>query len=124
VIQRQAAEGTEVILGATRDTKFGPLLMFGLGGIFVELMKDVVFRVHPLSDTDAHEMIRAVKGFPMLDGARGRPKADLGALESVILRLDYLMAICADIRELDINPLFASPAGTPTAAADARVTLT
>jgi acetyl coenzyme A synthetase (ADP forming)-like protein len=124
VIQRQAGEGTEVILGATRDAKFGPLLMFGLGGIFVEIMKDVVFRVHPLSDADAHEMIRAVKGFPMLDGARGRPKADVAALEAVMLRLDYLMAICPDIGELDINPLFAAPAGTPTAAADARITLT
>jgi acyl-CoA synthetase (NDP forming) len=98
--------------------------MFGLGGIFVEIMKDVVFRVHPLSDADAHEMIRAVKGFPMLDGARGRPKADVAALEAVMLRLDYLMAICPDIGELDINPLFAAPAGTPTAAADARITLT
>jgi len=123
VLQQQATEGTEVILGATRDSKFGPLLMFGLGGIFVEVMKDVVFRVHPLSDRDAHDMIRAVKSFPLLDGARGRPKADLAALEAVILRLDALMAACPDIAELDINPLFAGRTGTPTAAADARVTL-
>ncbi|HQZ39665.1 MAG TPA: acetate--CoA ligase family protein [Vicinamibacterales bacterium] len=123
VVQRQATHGTEVILGATRDAKFGPLLMFGLGGIFVEVMKDVVFRVHPLSDADAREMIRAVKSFPLLDGARGRPRADLAAIEAVILRLDQLMARCPDLGELDINPLFASPAGLPTAAADARVTL-
>ena len=123
VVQQQATAGTEVILGATRDGKFGPLLMFGLGGIFVEVMKDVVFRIHPLSDRDANDMIRSVKSFPLLDGARGRPKADLQALEAVILRLDALMAACPDIAELDINPLFAGPAGTPTAAADARVSL-
>jgi acetyl coenzyme A synthetase (ADP forming)-like protein len=123
VLQQQAAAGTEVILGAARDPKFGPLLMFGLGGIFVEVMKDVVFRIHPLSDRDAHDMIRSVKGFPLLDGARGRPKADLAALEAVILRLDAVMAACPDIAELDINPLFAGPIGSPTAAADARVTL-
>ena len=72
VLQQQASAGTEVIAGATRDPKFGPLLMFGLGGIFVEVMKDVAFRVHPLSDADAHEMIRAVEGLP---AARGRAGA-------------------------------------------------
>ena len=123
VLQQQALHGTEVILGATRDPKFGPLLMFGLGGIFVEVLKDVAFRVHPLSDLDAREMIRAVKGFPLLDGARGRPPADLAALEQVILRLDRLMAVCPAIAELDVNPLFAGPPGSPTAAADARITL-
>ena len=124
VVQRQATQGSEVILGATRDAKFGPLLMFGLGGIFVEIMKDVVFRVHPLSDADAQEMIHAVKGFPLLDGARGRPKADLVTLEAIILRIDRLMAVCPDIGELDINPLFAAPTGGATAAADARIRLT
>ncbi|MEZ5287213.1 MAG: acetate--CoA ligase family protein [Vicinamibacterales bacterium] len=123
VIQRQAAHGTEVILGATRDPKFGPLLMFGLGGIFVEVLQDVAFRVHPLSDIDARDLVRAVKGFPLLDGARGRPRADLDAIETAILRLDRLMALCPDIAELDINPLFAAPDGLPTAAADARITL-
>jgi acetyltransferase len=123
VIQQQAAAGTEVILGVTRDSKFGPLLMFGLGGIFVEVMKDVAFRVHPLLDTDAADMIRAVKGFPLLAGARGRPPADLPALEHILLRLDHLMGVCPAIAELDINPVFAAPAGHLTAAADARITL-
>jgi acetyltransferase len=123
VLQQQATAGTEVILGATRDPKFGPLLMFGLGGIFVEVMKDVAFRVHPLTDADAREMIRAVKGFPLLDGARGRPRADLAAIETIVLRLDRLMALCPAIAELDVNPLFAAAAGSPTAAADARITL-
>ncbi|HTM33589.1 MAG TPA: acetate--CoA ligase family protein [Vicinamibacterales bacterium] len=123
VLQQQASTGTEVIAGATRDPKFGPLLMFGLGGIFVEVMKDVAFRVHPLSDADAHEMIRAVKGFPLLEGARGRPRADLAALETILLRLDSLMAACPAIVELDLNPVFAAPPGAVTAAADARITI-
>jgi acetyltransferase len=97
--------------------------MFGLGGIFVEVMKDVAFRLHPLSDEDARGMIRAVKGFPLLDGARGRPRADLAALETMLLRLDQLMSICPAIAELDLNPVFAAPAGAPTAAADARITI-
>ena len=97
--------------------------MFGLGGVFVEVMKDVVFRVHPLSDIDAGEMVRAVKGAALLMGARGRPPADLPALEHVLLRLDALMASRPDIVELDVNPVFAAPAGHPTAAADARITL-
>ena len=123
VLQQQATQGTEVIVGATRDPKFGPLLMFGLGGIFVEVMKDVAFRVHPLSDADATEMIQSVKGFPLLDGARGRPRADLSALATIILRLDRLMALCPAIAEIDVNPVFAAPAGHPTAAADARIGL-
>lgn len=123
VVQRQASAGTEVILGATRDPKFGPVLMFGLGGVFVEVLKDVVFRVHPLSDIDAAEMVRAVKGAGLLMGARGRPPADLPALEQVLLRLDVLMASRPEITELDVNPVFAAPAGHPTAAADARITL-
>jgi acetyltransferase len=121
VLQQQATQGTEVILGATRDPKFGPLLMFGLGGIFVEVMQDVVFRVHPLSDADAHDMVRAVKGFPLLDGARGRPRADLAAIETILLRLDCLMAVCPAIAEVDLNPVFAAPARA--AAADARIAL-
>lgn len=124
LVQQMARPGREVIVGAVTDPTFGKVVMFGLGGIFVEIMKDVVFRVHPLSDVDAQDMIRAVKGFPMLDGARGRPKADLAALEAIILRIDCLMATCPDIGELDINPLFAAPAGAATAAADARITLT
>jgi acetyltransferase len=97
--------------------------MFGLGGVFVEVMKDVAFRVHPLSDADAQAMVREVQGFPLLDGARGRPRADLAALETILLRLDALMAACPAIAELDVNPLFAASIGAPTAAADARISV-
>ncbi|MGE3275346.1 MAG: acetate--CoA ligase family protein [Vicinamibacterales bacterium] len=125
VVQRMAgAGGREVILGATRDPKFGPVMMFGLGGIFVEVLKDVVFRVHPVSDIDAHEMIRAIKGFPLLAGTRGMAAVDLEALETTILRLNQLLTDCPEIAEFDINPFFAAPPGDSSAAADARITLT
>lgn len=123
VVQRMAAGGTEVIAGASRDPKFGPLLMFGLGGIYVEVLKDVAFRVHPLTDADAHDMLREIKGFPILAGARGAPAADLDALAATLLRLDQLAGEFPDIAEIEINPLFAAPAGVPSAAADARVAL-
>ena len=124
VVQQMAqGGGSEVILGATRDPKFGPLLMFGLGGIFVEVLKDVVFRVHPLSDIDAHEMVRAIKGFPMLTGIRGHAKVDLPSLETALLRLDQLMADFPDIVEVDINPFFGASSPSQCAAADARITI-
>ncbi len=123
VIQRMAAGGTEVIIGATRDPKFGPLLMFGLGGIFVEVLKDVAFRVHPISDIDAHDMVRAIKGFPLLAGVRGHTPVDLPSIETTLLRLDQLMADFPDIQEVDINPFFAAAKAGDCAAADARITL-
>ena len=123
VVQQMARGGTEVILGAARDPKFGSLLMFGLGGIFVEVMKDVAFRVHPLSDIDVHEMIRAIRGFPLLAGVRGQAPVDLASIESALLRLDQLMADFPEIQEVDINPFFAAPASDDCAAADARITL-
>jgi acetyl coenzyme A synthetase (ADP forming)-like protein len=123
VVQRQAPGGTECILGATRDPKFGPLMMFGLGGVFVEVLKDIVFRVHPLSDADAFDMIHSIKSFPLLTGARGQAPVDLDALQTTILRLDQLMADCPDIAELDLNPFFAAPGKNASAAADARITL-
>jgi acetyltransferase len=124
VVQRMAAAGTEVVLGSTRDRTFGPLLMFGLGGVYVEVLKDVVFRVHPLSDVDASEMVRGIRSFPILAGMRGQVAADLGVLETTILRLDQLMADVPEIQEIDINPFFAGSLAADSAAADARVALT
>jgi acetyl coenzyme A synthetase (ADP forming)-like protein len=124
VVQRMAAAGTEVVLGSTRDRAFGPLMMFGLGGVYVEVLKDVVFRVHPLSDVDASEMVRGIRSFPILAGRRGQVAADLAVLEATILRLDQVMADVPEIHEIDINPFFAGPAGAASAAADARVALT
>ena len=84
-VQRMVRGGQEVILGMTRDQQFGPLLMFGLGGVFVEVMRDVSVRVHPLTDVAARGMIQQVKGFPLLAGARGEKPADLDFLEEVLL---------------------------------------
>ena len=123
VLQQQATTGVEVIAGAVRDPRFGPLLMCGLGGVFVEVLQDVSFGVHPLHGTDIQAMLRRLKAFPLLDGARGRPKADLQALEDILRRIEALMVACPAIAELDINPLFAAPVDGVTAAADARVTL-
>lgn len=123
VLQQQATVGTELIVGASRDPGFGPFVMCGLGGVFVEVLNDVAFGVHPLRASDADAMLRSLKAFPVLDGARGRPKTDRQVLCDLLLRLDALMTACPAIAEIDINPFFAAPVGTLAAAADARVIL-
>ena len=107
LVQRMIQGGRETIVGSTRDQKAGPLLMFGLGGIFVEVMKDVVFRVHPVTDVDAAEMVRTIRGYPLLEGVRGAAPADLKALEEVIRRVSQLVGEQEAIEEMDINPLAA-----------------
>lgn len=124
VVQRMAGTGTEVIFGATRDRTFGPVLMFGLGGVFVEVLKDVVFRVHPLTDIDAHDMLRGIRAFPILAGTRGQAGVALDALETVLLRLSQLLSDVPEIAEFDINPFFATADGQDGGFADARITLT
>jgi acetyltransferase len=123
VVQRMARGGTEVIMGSSRDPKFGPLMMFGLGGIFVEVLKDVAFRVHPICDVDARDMIRSVKGHALLAGARGRPPAHTASIEAALLRLSQLLSEFPEIVEFDINPFFAAASEQDSAAADARITL-
>ncbi|MDP1569766.1 MAG: acetate--CoA ligase family protein [Vicinamibacterales bacterium] len=124
VVQRMAQGGTEVIFGSSRDPKFGPLMMFGLGGIFVEILKDVAFRVHPIADIDAREMIREIKSFPILTGARGHAAVDLATLETTLLRLNQLLADFPEIEEFDLNPYFAAATAEASGAGDARITLT
>lgn len=109
LVQRMIRGGRETIVGSTRDLKAGPLLMFGLGGIFVEVMKDVVFRVHPVTDVDAGEMVRAIRGYPLLEGVRGAAPVKLAALEEVIRRVSQLVGEQEMIEEMDINPLAAFP---------------
>ncbi len=121
-VQRQAPPGIEVIVGLTTDAQFGPVVMFGLGGVLVELLQDVAFRVVPLTARDAREMIREVKGFALLQGYRGAPPADLGALEALLLKVSELAQRHPEIAELDLNPVFAYPDGA--VAVDARVVLT
>src|SRR5581483_8055822 len=101
----------EVMVGVTQDPLFGPLVAFGLGGIHVEVLADVGFRVPPLSDRDAADMVRAIKGYRLLQGYRGHPAADVAAIEEVLLRVSRLVEDVAEIRELDLNPVIALPPG-------------
>ena len=121
-VQPMAAPGTEVILGITQDQQFGPVLMFGLGGVFVELLKDVAFRVVPLEPRDASEMIREIQGFPVLEGFRGAEPADLAAIERMLLQLSEFAEAHPEVAELDLNPVFARADGA--IAVDARIVLT
>ena len=120
LVQAMVSGGTEVILGVTQDPLFGPAILFGLGGIFAEVMKDVCFRIAPITRSEAMAMIRSIKAFPILDGARGRPKADLEALADALVRLAALAVDLQDsIAEIDINPLIVLPAGQGVVAVDA-----
>ncbi len=119
LVQSMAGPGTETIVGLTRVPRVGALVMFGMGGIFVEVMRDVVLRLTPLRDVDAEEMIREVKLFKLLEGVRGQAPRDLAALRDVVLRLAQLGPRHPRIVEMDVNPLLATPDGV--VAVDARV---
>jgi len=123
VLQAQVGRGTEVIFGVATDPKFGPLMMVGLGGVFVEILKDVSFRVHPISDVDALEMLEGLKGAAILSGVRGQPPADKACLVQVLQRLNQLLTEATDIEELDINPFFVGALGQSSGAVDARFRL-
>jgi len=114
--------GQEVIVGMSLDPRFGPILMFGLGGIYVEALRDVAFRVHPVTRIDAEEMIRSIRGFPLLEGVRGEIGADLDLLAEVIQRMSQLVGDHERISELDLNPFLALETGG--VAVDARISLT
>lgn len=110
-VQAMVRGGVETIVGVSRDPSGLPLVMFGLGGVHVELMRDVAFRIAPLRDVDAAELLRAPRGFPLLDGYRGAAKVDLAAIEDVLLRVSALAAACPALLELDLNPLIARADG-------------
>jgi acetyl coenzyme A synthetase (ADP forming)-like protein len=120
-VQPMVSDGVEAIIGMTQEPSFGPVLMFGLGGVYVELLRDVTFRVHPVTDRDAAEMVRTVRGAKLLDGWRGAPAADTAALEQAILRLSQLVGEIPEIVELDLNPLKVRPRGKGCMVVDARV---
>ena len=120
ILQEQKARGREVIIGATESPGLGSLVMFGLGGIFVEVMKDVVFALAPLSRPEARGMLRGIKGFGLLEGVRGEPGVDLEALEGLLIRVSRLVADFPSIVEMDLNPVLAYPDQAP-AAVDVRV---
>jgi acetate---CoA ligase (ADP-forming) len=115
----EQVKGTEIIVGMSRDASFGPMLMVGMGGIFVEVYKDVAFRLVPLNRTDALEMIGEIRAQPLLNGARKRPVLDRGELAEVLIRISDLVDACPQIHELDLNPLVITPKGL--VAIDARV---
>jgi acetyl-CoA synthetase (ADP-forming) len=121
VVQEMAAPSTEVIVGATKDPQFGPALMFGLGGIFVEVLKDVTFRIAPITEEDAREMITEVKAYPILKGYRGQPPADIEAIVKILLNTSKLVMDHQEIKELDLNPIIVYEKGAKTV--DARIIL-
>ena len=123
LIEEMAPKGVEVIIGCNRDAKFGPLMMFGLGGTMVEVLKDVQFRLAPMSKYWAEDMIRSIRSFAVLDGFRGTPKADIEKVAEIILRLSTMAVNHPEIAELDINPLIVHPVGTGCSVADSRIQL-
>jgi acetyltransferase len=123
LVQQMARGGREVVMGMVHDPQFGPLLMFGLGGIYVETLKDVSFRVWPITDRDAQEMIQSIRSFPILKGTRGESSVNFSMLEETLLRLSQLVGDFPNIAELDINPFIASHKADASKAVDAKLTL-
>jgi acyl-CoA synthetase (NDP forming) len=121
LVQPMVAGGTEVMVGVTQDPLFGPLIAVGLGGVHVEILGDVCFRVTPLTDADAAEMVRSIRGYRLFGGYRGHPAADVAAIEEVLLRVSRLVEEVHEVRELDLNPIFALPPGQGCRIVDARV---
>jgi acetyl-CoA synthetase (ADP-forming) len=120
-VQTMAPSGVEVIIGMSKDPQFGPVLMFGLGGVFVEVLKDVSFRIVPVSKRDAKEMIREIKGYPILEGYRGQKPVKITALEDLIVKVSQFVEQNPQIKELDLNPIFAY--SDKAVAIDARIIL-
>jgi acyl-CoA synthetase (NDP forming) len=120
-VQKMARPGAEVIIGMSKDAQFGPVLMFGLGGILVEVLKDVSFRIVPLTRRDAREMIREIKGYPLLEGYRGQEAADIAYLEDLLMKVSEFVDKHPEIKELDLNPIFAYRDGAVVV--DARIIL-
>jgi acyl-CoA synthetase (NDP forming) len=120
-VQHMAPAGTEVIVGMTTDPQFGPVVMFGLGGIMVEVMKDVSFRVVPLEERDAEQMIDEIRGSAILEGVRGQPPVDKAAIKNAILKVSEFVEANPDVRELDLNPMMIYADGA--IAVDARIVI-
>ena len=121
LVQSMIPRGVEVMVGVTQDPLFGPLIAFGLGGIHVEILGDVRFRVTPLTDRDAGEMVQEIRGYRLLQGYRGQGPADVEAIQEVLLRISRLVEEAAEITELDLNPIFALPPGEGCRIVDARI---
>jgi len=123
LVQKMLDPGKEIILGMSRNPRFGPLLMFGLGGIYTEALRDVSFRLAPIRENVAMEMVRKIRSYRLLEGVRGEPPSDLTALAECLLRLSQFVTDHPQIKELDINPLIVYPRGRGAVVADARIIL-
>jgi acyl-CoA synthetase (NDP forming) len=124
LVQPMIPGGVELMIGVTQDPLFGPLIAFGLGGIHVEILKDVAFRVTPITARDAREMIQSIRGYRLLQGYRGHPAADIPAVEDVLLRVARLVEEVPEISELDLNPVIALPPGQGCVIIDSRIRVT
>jgi acyl-CoA synthetase (NDP forming) len=120
-VQNMVKPGIEVIIGMTKDPQYGPVIMIGLGGVWVEVLKDVSFRIAPLTQSDAAKMIKEIKGYSLLQGYRGTPPADIAVLEDILMKISRYAVENPDIREIDLNPIFAY--SDHAVAVDARVIL-
>jgi len=122
-VEEMAGKGLEVIIGMNRDPQFGPMLMFGLGGIFVEVLKDVTFNLAPITETEAVQMLKSTRSYAMLEGKRGEKGVDVGAIASGLQRISQLTTDFPQILELDINPFIVGEFGSEPVVADVRMTL-
>lgn len=114
-------QGTEIIIGMMKDPHFGPVIMFGLGGIFVEILKDIAFRILPIEERDASEMIGEIKGYEILKGLRGEPPKDIQAIKGVLMKVSQIILENPIIKEIDLNPIFVFKKGLQVV--DARIIL-
>jgi len=121
IVYPMIPQGTEIIIGMMKDPHFGPVAMFGLGGIFVEILKDISFRIIPTEERDAREMITEIKGYEILKGARGNPPRDIQAIEEVLMKISKLTMENPEINEIDLNPIFVFEKGLQVV--DARMIL-
>ncbi len=121
IVQEMAPQSTEVIIGAIKDPQFGQTLMFGLGGVFVEILKDVTFRIAPITEEEAREMVTEIKAYPLLKGYRNLPPADIETIVEILLSTSKLVMDHPEIRELDLNPIMVYEKGAKTV--DARIIL-
>jgi acetyltransferase len=120
-VQEQCPQGTEIIVGLKREKDVGPVLMFGIGGIHVEALKDVSFRLAPLSEGDAARMVRDIRSFPLLAGSRGLPAADLAAIERLLISVSQMAVDLPEIVEMDLNPVLVYPQDQGIRVVDVRI---
>lgn len=118
-VQKMAPQGIEMIVGVTHDVQFGPVLMFGLGGVLTEVLEDVSFRVIPIEERDAEDMMQELRGYKVLQGYRGTDPADVASIKDLLLKVSGFVMVHPEIKEMDLNPVFAYPDGVLVA--DARI---